>query len=450
MAEAKDKLFKKGYTEFDERLDRELEEEKLARRKQLLLTAPDIKLLNQWSETGAESPDLSERLNKAGLYYIRSRDEDSVEKFSEILRKTLANHPSIRKDLLKQMGLLGCLAFKKNMPLLGKICAETLLCDLCFLDEEPEAVAEGWLFLKNVTDTAARSHNDAAFGDIVTSLYDSWKETRISVSPGLISMVSNLLFVSADRRLCNTLITVCRLCRSVLRHVSVDLPTRQWMVMEWSSIAAQIAQRGWGQECNLLLRHLCLFLGSVREITLTKKVLADVSVHMQMQCQCDGFETAFRLYCPCYVFAMEALQWVIRRCRRIAVKEKELEWEAGQQPFGMMDRLDYKMKILSEKEDMLDFLRFLLRNGRDMAAGCARLVMKDECGIYLSWHQEWITMHTNKGKRGKSIKIFVQMVAEYWYNTQPSRSKKQWENMSELMNPSVLTGEHRKLLEQVV
>ena len=46
MAKQEASIFKKTYTDFDKRLDQELEEEKKERRRQLLLQAPDIKLLN--------------------------------------------------------------------------------------------------------------------------------------------------------------------------------------------------------------------------------------------------------------------------------------------------------------------------------------------------------------------------------------------------------------------
>ena len=40
MAKPEEQIFKKAYTDFDERLDRELEEEKEDRRRELLLQLP--------------------------------------------------------------------------------------------------------------------------------------------------------------------------------------------------------------------------------------------------------------------------------------------------------------------------------------------------------------------------------------------------------------------------
>jgi hypothetical protein len=43
----------------------------------------------------------------------------------------------------------------------------------------------------------------------------------------------------------------------------------------------------------------------------------------------------------------------------------------------------------------------------------------------------------------------MQLVAEYWHSTQPARSNKQWENMAEIVTPSLLKAAHRDLLEKI-
>lgn len=447
MADRGEKLFKKGYTDFDAQLDRELEEEKEERRRQLLLQAPDYKLMNYMAENGTDTPELATRLKDAGFYYLRCKNDDETEKLMGVFRKTLLGHPSLREDILKQMGYLGCLAFKQALPVLGKGCAEIILEDLRLLGKEaPEVSGEGYLHLRNVADTAARTRNDKELREIATAFYDYWKESRPRVTNGLLSALSDLLFVAADRRQIDTLIVVCRLCRSILRHASADSVMRQQFVAEWGGIAAQIGQRGWVTECTVLLKELCILLGSVKDFALIKKVLADVAVHMQMQSKWDGFESAFRLYYPCQLFVLEALVWMLRKYRRIIWKEDMLETKTAQKDSGMLAQLEQKMNLITEREQVTDMIRFLLRNARDLAAACARLEMKDEWEIYLAWQRVWLSACGRSEKRKRQVRRFMQFVAEYWHSTQPSRSRKQWELMQELMQPLQLSREDQELV----
>lgn len=450
MEKPENSIFKKGYTEFDQRLDQELEEEKEERRRQLLLQAPDFKLLNQMLESGEYSQDLSSKLKDGGMYYLRSGEEESAERFMSIFRKTLEVHPTVREDLIKQAGFLGCMAFKRGMPRLGRLCGEAILNGLRLLGQEDrELIEQGYLQFKNVTDTAVRTRNEWDFREIVTALHQYWKNNRVTVTPGFISILSDLLFVAADRRQINALKTICSLNRSVMRHDSVDRVMQQQFAMEWSNTAAQIAQRGWEAECQLLLKHLCLYLGSVKDAALIKKVMADVSLHMQIQSKWDNFETAFRLFYPCQIFTMELLRWGLDQYDQALLSEKVLEVEAEIRGSGIMRQMERKMELLEEKEKALDMIRFVLRNGRDTAAACARLLMKDEWEIYAAWQREWLSAVAGKEKRQKQVRQFMQMLAEYWQSTQPSRSRKQWDAMAEVMNPSQLSDKHLELIRLV-
>ena len=191
MEKPENSIFKKGYTEFDQRLDQELEEEKEERRRQLLLQAPDFKLLNQMLESGEYSQDLASKLKDGGLYYLRSGEEESAERFMSIFRKTLELHPTVREDLIKQAGFLGCMAFKRDMPRLGRYCGEAILSGLRLLGpEDRELTEEGYLQFKNVTDTAVRTRNEWDFREIVSALKQYWESYRAAVTPGLISILS--------------------------------------------------------------------------------------------------------------------------------------------------------------------------------------------------------------------------------------------------------------------
>ncbi len=146
MEKPENSIFKKGYTEFDQRLDQELEEEREERRRQLLLQAPDFKLLNQMLESGEYSQDLASKLKDGGLYYLRSGEEESADRFMNIFRKTLEMHPTVREELIKQAGFLGCMAFKRGMPRLGRLCGEAILSGLRLLGpEDRELTEQGYL-----------------------------------------------------------------------------------------------------------------------------------------------------------------------------------------------------------------------------------------------------------------------------------------------------------------
>ena len=128
---------------------------------------------------------------------------------------------------------------------------------------------------------------------------------------------------------------------------------------------------------------------------------------------------------------------------------KVLEAEAATRDSGMLGQVERKMELLEEKEKALGMIRFVLRNGRDMAAACARLLMKDEWEIYVAWQREWLSAVAGKEKRQKQVRQFMQMTAEYWQSTQPSRSNKQWKAMAEVVNPSQLSDKHLELIKLV-
>lgn len=450
MAKQAKSIFKKTYTDFDKRLDQELDEEKIERRRQLLLQAPDIKLLNQMVEKQEYAKELAAKLKDGSLYFLRSGEEETADKYMDVFRKALQLHPAIREDLVNQAGFLGCMAFKRDMPRLGSLCGEAIISGLyLFPQEESEVIEQGYLQFKNVADTAMRTRNDRDFGEIMNALQRYWKENKVAVTPGLLSCLSGFLFVAADRRQIGALETVCSLSREVMRHASVNQAMRERFIMEWGSTAAQIAQRGWDEESGLLLKYLCLCLGSLRDTGLIKKAMADVSIHMQMQTKWDDFETAFRLYYPCHLFALVMLRCGMRRYRRVLQAEKLLEAEAAVHDSRLLNQVERKLELLEEKENALDLVRFVLRNVRDTVAACARLLMKEEWELYAAWQREWLAASSGNKKRQERIRLFMQMAAEYWHDTQPSRSRKQWEFMAEVAAPSLLTEEQMELIRLV-
>ena len=68
MANQEERIFKKIYTDFDKRLDQELDEEKAERRRQLLLQAPNFKLLNMMVENEKYSQELAAKLKDGNTW----------------------------------------------------------------------------------------------------------------------------------------------------------------------------------------------------------------------------------------------------------------------------------------------------------------------------------------------------------------------------------------------
>ena len=84
-----------------------------------------------------------------------------------------------------------------------------------------------------------------------------------------------------------------------------------------------------------------------------------------------------------------------------------------------------------------------------MVAGCARLLMKDEWEVYVSWRREWLSAIAGKEKRREQVRLFMQMVTEFWHSTQPSRSQKQWSFMEEVVKPFVLSDKHLEVIRLI-
>ena len=106
--------------------------------------------------------------------------------------------------------------------------------------EEMEISEQGYLQFKNVTDTAAHTRNELDFREIVNALHHYWEANRIVVTPGLLAVLSDILFVAADRRQINALTTACSLSRNVLRHKSADPVMRQRLTGKLNGAKAEI------------------------------------------------------------------------------------------------------------------------------------------------------------------------------------------------------------------
>ena len=63
--------------------------------------------------------------------------------------------------------------------------------------------------------------------------------------------------------------------------------------------------------------------------------------------------------------------------------------------------------------------------------------------------REWLAASSGNKKRQEQIRLFMQMAAEYWHSTQPSRSNRQWELMAEVVSPSQLSDGQMELIQLI-
>lgn len=472
MSKEDNKFRKKNYTDFDARLDQELEEEILERQKQIRRQAPDLELLRRKIQEGTGEAGLVETLKKACSYFLCYDMEADVCRTQELFREAIRSYGDLRLDLMEQAGLLGCLAFKQNMPTAGEACAKTVADGLQYFGKDAaEELERGYGYLRNLADISLRTRNEAAFEHIVVQVRWLAERNPGQVPSGLTALLQDLLFVASDRRQTGALKEICRMSRGVLRELPASFRGRRKFALEWSATAAQIAQRGWEPEARLLLASLCRFVASVREPGLVKALLQDFALHMQMQSHWDGAESAFRLYYPC----QQLLLILLRREERRYVKavraigdfagrgEPDIGTEteginlpesvgpaAGATTGNGGGAYDGSLKARTAKEEALTMIRILLRTARDITANSARLNMQDEWEIYTGWRKLWLAAETGRERRQKRIRAFLQLTAEYWRRSQPSSSRRQWGKMAEVMWPSVLAPMEYELLDRLV
>ena len=423
MSKGDEKFRKKNYTDFDARLDRALDEELEERQRQIQKKAPDLEQLSRQVQEGIRENVLTEKVKEACYYYLCYELEKGARHTADILQAALRGYGALRGDLLRLTGLVGCLAFKKDMPRAGTDYALAVIEGLQYLGtEESLQLDTAFSALRNITDTAIRMRQEEAVLQIVQTLERYHQAHPDTITPGFLALLQNLLFLLADRRQKEALIIVSRMSRGVLLQPSVEKNARRRFALEWSALATQIAQRNWETETGILLKNLCLFTSGLKNPQLVRLLLGDFVLHIQMHSHWDSFEAAFTLYYPCHLLLLSLYRRAMRR---------------------------YRLRAETADRETLEQIGFLLRTARDMVANSARLRLQEEWEVYITWRRVWLAASHQNVRRQKKIREFLQMVAEYWHHTQPSSSRKQWPRMSEVLWPPQLGQAEMELLRQL-
>lgn len=423
MSKGDEKFRKKNYTDFDARLDQALDEELEERQRQIQKKAPDLEGLSRQVQEGTQETGLADRLKDACYYYLCYELEKGACHTADILKEALRGYGSLRGDLLDLAGLAGCLAFKRAMPQAGEAYALTVLEGLQYLGpEETDWLDKGFSALRNIANTAVRMRQEEAVLHIVQTLETYRQSHPDLITPGFLALLQDFLFLLSDRRQKDALVIVGYICREVLLRPSVAAKVRKSFALDWSALAAQIAQRNWEAETDILLKNLCLFASGLQDPQLLRMLLGDFAIHIQMHSHWDSFEAAFKLYYPCHLLLLSLYRRAMRR---------------------------YRLRPDQADEDTLDMLCFLLRTARDMVANSARLMLKEEWEIYISWRRIWLAASHQHVRRQKKIREFLQLTAEYWHQTQPSSSRRQWPRMAEVLWPPQLAQPEMELLKRL-
>jgi len=239
------------------------------------------------------------------------------------------------------------------------------------------------------------------------------KQRKPAASPPLLALLLSLLFISADKRQLSGIRTLTKTCRQVLLDGRTTSSQRSSFLREQAAIAGQIAQRGWKEEALELTGAICSYLVRQKDFNLIRTSFVGAMMHMQMFCKWEGVAGSLRQYYPWHLLTLCMMRQATREYDKHREDPKKQE---GARLAG----------------------RFFLRNYRDMITNIARLLMKDESDIYTEMTKAWGEMEKDCPRRAARARLFLQMTAVYWQQTQPSSSRRQWDKMAPVLLPSLL------------
>ena len=377
--------------------------------------------VRQLAEKGAHSEGACEQLKDACIYFLRRKREEDACKIAEIFKYMAYNHKELRGFILKLLGMIGCVAMKSRQTQLALQCVDVIMSSMHALqtgDEEIEHTALD--MLQELAAMAGRMRDEAAFNAVLSKVAVHYAtEKVVLVGRRLEAFLLDLMFIAADRRYVNSLPMLRWISLRLVRNGSTSREEQKKFLLEWSVLAAQMANRNWFNETKTLLDGIFIFLTREREMELTKTVMTSLASLFQMHSQWDGFDGAFKIYKAWHNFLLVVLDQAV-------------------------------LGKYTDETERLDDIRFILRNQRDMLVLTARLTMQEEQVLFHRWLQLWLEETQGNPRRQKRVRRFVQLTAQFWHMTQPKSSKKQWPQLQDIFEPSVLPKKYWHYLTQVV
>ncbi len=379
-----------------------------------------IEKMSVLTNNGVYVDGACESVKDAAIFYLRRKNIEAASNTLEALKNIAWQHKEKRIHTLELLGMIACVALKSDLDDLAFYCADSinyLTCDLV-IDADEEVEKTSLTMLQQIAGMAARMKNYNAFATVISKVAIHYAtEKRVLVGTTMMSFVLDLLFIASDRRYIDALPMLKWISLHIIRDKKLTIADKQKFLHEWCILTAQMANRDWADVTKLLLNGICRFLVKEKDPILTKAVINDFSMHFQMHARKDGFERTYELYQPWHKF--------------------------------MLFLFDIALVSTRTKSDQEYIMQFIIRVKRDLVTGVARATMREEYEIYHEWLKLWLKSIGDNEKRQEMVRAFVQMTALYWHSTQMIASKKQWEYMKDIVEPSVLTDVQKEVLKNI-
>ena len=280
---------------------------------------------------------------------------------------------------------------------------------------------DGASILRGVQDVllaAVRRHQQELFCDLLLManpvlLALLRQKDLAEASSGFLQAV---VFAACDRRLLQVLPLLRRQLKTFfVSGTQEDVGCGLWS--ELLNLCARMARRGWRQETSWLLRLLLWRLLRQKNLRSWQGALLQLQMHMVVYARWDGFTNA----CMVYGEIQQLLLLLVKRADRAGLEQSLRE----------------------------QYLVLTMRFVRDLVGNVSRARMEDDMEIFLKWHQYLLGLAVDDaGKRRQVLKL-LQLSIRYWQSTRPKTSRKQIGYLKELLQPDLVSGQLKEMLEKI-
>lgn len=306
-----------------------------------------------------------------------------------------------------EIELLGCSALKASEIDLAEQCFMLIVSDNCISEKTKVRFIQGML------TAAARARQDALFINWL-QLSESMIKSAVSNNAELIlEFLKSIAFIICDKRYTQSFTPL----RNILYeffYLTKNKNILSNLINEWTILTAQISKRQWFDVTDFLLRSVFYAVLKKADLYFVKLLLLQISIHFAMYSRWDGFANAFRVYKNLQIFILLLIK------------------KAGN------SKIDYYTRR--------QYLLVALRSVRDLIANISRTSMQDDLQVIRQWHD--LLLADDRGSIN-SRKCFIQLVIAYWCKTKPKTSKKQLKYLADLIEDDLLSGDYKKMLQEI-
>jgi len=377
---------------------------------------PDLGPLNDLALSGSAPKDLPARIRSACWHYLAERKETEACQAVLVMKVAASRNRDLLPELFGAASLTGTIAYKEGMQRLGDLCGDMIAEALT--GAEGDALEKGCAAEKNLLSAAVRQRGSSSFEEACGKIAAACE--KMPYKKPLADLLLSLMFMAADRRKKSALIQICRALRRLLTNGAAE-DEAQSALLEMLSVSSQMGQRRWQDEARAISSEICLYLAKKGVTDLFRRTFSAALVQMQLLARTEDEKTAFETYLPWQVLMLFLSKINMRRYIR-----------------GTEDK----------KEEALSAVSYLCAAARDNVTCLARLEAKNESKVYNAWHAFLQETIKRRGRK-KHAALFMQMAALFWRETMPRSSRGQWDDMSPLMHPLLVTGRYREILDKI-